>query len=73
MILVEDHGSLVGLLTVKDCLRYTVKQQHAQQAGGVWLDEESVHGLEAILDRVWIWASDIFDRTRLWMSRVIRR
>ena len=50
VILVEDQGKLVGLVTVKDVLRFiaTEKPQH----GPSW-DERG--GLNNLLEEVWNW------------------
>ncbi|KAF9010637.1 Cl-channel protein [Cyathus striatus] len=68
VILVEDHGALAGLVTVKDVLRFiaTEKPNH----GPSW-DERG--GLDGLLEEAWTWASDIIYRAASWCQRVFRR
>jgi chloride channel 3/4/5 len=74
VILVEDRGSLVGLLTVKDCLMFTLMQQRREYRG-TWFDEESVHGLEDSFDNIWLWTMGVVDSLSVvhWMKRIMRR
>jgi len=67
VILVEDHGILVGLVTVKDVLRFiaTEKPDH----GPSW-DERG--GLDGLLEEAWTWASDAVYRTISWSRRLLR-
>ncbi|KAF8160682.1 Cl-channel protein [Crassisporium funariophilum] len=67
-ILVEDHGVLSGLVTVKDVLKFiaTEKPDHRPS----W-DERG--GLDGLLEEVWVWASNILSRTVQWSRRVYRR
>jgi len=67
-ILVEDHGVLSGLVTVKDVLKFiaTEKPDHRPS----W-DERG--GLDGLLEEVWTWASAIISRTVQWSRRVLRR
>lgn len=68
MILVEDHGVLVGLVTVKDVLRFiaTEKPDH----GPSW-DERG--GLDGLLEEAWTWASETVYRMVSWSRRLLRR
>ncbi|KAF5351931.1 hypothetical protein D9756_007664 [Leucocoprinus leucothites] len=68
VILVEDHGLLVGLVTVKDVLRFiaTEKPDH----GPSW-DERG--GLDGLLEEAWTWASTAAYRTASWSRRLLRR
>jgi len=68
VILVEDHGVLVGLVTVKDVLRFiaTEKPDH----GPSW-DERG--GLDGLLEEAWTWTSDTVYRTVAWSRRLLRR
>jgi len=70
VILVEDHGTLVGLLTVKDVLRFT--HLHERKEGrGAWWNDRRIQGHEVggILDDIWIWAGAVLDRVRAFFSR----
>lgn len=69
VILVEDHGTLVGLLTVKDVLRFThLHERHERR--GAWWNHGRIQGheVEGILDDVWIWASSVLGRVRGFFS-----
>jgi len=70
VILVEDHGTLVGLLTVKDVLRFThLHERHERR--GAWWNSGRIQGHEVggILDDMWIWAGSVLDRVRGFFSR----
>ncbi|CAA7261789.1 unnamed protein product [Cyclocybe aegerita] len=66
-ILVEDHGVLSGLVTVKDVLKFiaTEKPDHRPS----W-DERG--GLDGLLEELWTWASDNTSRILHWSRRVFR-
>ncbi|KAF8972994.1 voltage-gated chloride channel [Flammula alnicola] len=67
-ILVEDHGVLSGLVTVKDVLKFiaTEKPDHRPS----W-DERG--GLDGLLEEVWTWAGGNISRIVYWSRRVLRR
>ncbi|KIJ60010.1 hypothetical protein HYDPIDRAFT_99474, partial [Hydnomerulius pinastri MD-312] len=67
VILVEELGSLKGLVTVKDVLRFsaTEKSEGDQQ----WDAGE----FEAVLEVVWNWAAEIVDRSLEWCRHMVRR
>jgi len=67
-ILVEDHGVLSGLVTVKDVLKYiaTEKPDHRPS----W-DERG--GLDGLLEEVWTWGENLASKAVLWGRRVLRR
>lgn len=67
MILVEEHGLLKGLVTVKDVLRFNAVEQPVGDLH--WNTGE----LEAILDVIWNWAVGIADTSINWYRRLIRR
>ncbi|EGO25898.1 hypothetical protein SERLADRAFT_355881 [Serpula lacrymans var. lacrymans S7.9] len=68
VILVEDHGVLAGLVTVKDVLRFTATGN--DDGGATWDDPE---GLDGLLEDVWIGLTDVADSTWTWCRRLIRR
>ncbi|KAF9050065.1 voltage-gated chloride channel [Panaeolus papilionaceus] len=67
-ILVEDHGVLSGLVTVKDVLRFiaTEKPDHRPS----W-DERG--GLDGLLEEAWTWTNDTKSQMLYWMRRTFRR
>ncbi|KAG2355500.1 chloride channel [Suillus spraguei] len=67
VILVEEHGSLKGLVTVKDVLRFNVAEQ---PIGDLHWDAGE---LEATLDYMWTWAAGITETSMEWYRRLIRR
>ena len=70
VILVEDHGTLVGLLTVKDVLKFTHVHERHERRGGWWNDGRfRGHEVEGILDDMWIWAGSVLDQVRGFFSR----
>ncbi|GAA5882900.1 hypothetical protein JCM3774_001381 [Rhodotorula dairenensis] len=53
VILVERFGELVGLVSVKDCLRYTIEHEEGHDNSGARSDE-----LEATIDELRLWWKD---------------
>lgn len=68
MILVEDHGVLVGLVTVKDVLRFTVVEGHHEPRGS-WSPEE----FEGFIEEAWTWVTYLTTTVASWTRRLIRR
>lgn len=67
-ILVEEHGVLSGLVTVKDVLKFIATEKPDHQPS--WDDRG---GLEGLLEEVWTWGSDNVSRVLLWSRRILRR
>ncbi|KAF8058805.1 Cl-channel protein [Lyophyllum atratum] len=67
VILVENHGVLTGLVTVKDVLKFIATKPSHEPS---W-DERG--GLDGLLEEVWTWATDIIHRTVSWSRRILRR
>jgi len=67
-ILVEDHGVLSGLVTVKDVLKYIATERPGHQLS---LDERG--GLDGLLEELWLWTSRKFSTVVLWSRRLLRR
>jgi chloride channel 3/4/5 len=67
VILVEDHGVLSGLVTVKDVLRFIATLPTHEPS---W-DERG--GLDGLLEEAWTWAANIVYRIVSWSRRIIRR
>ncbi|KAB5588747.1 Chloride channel protein [Ceratobasidium theobromae] len=72
VILVEYHGSLAGLITVKDVLKFLVSSERAQHAAGgpVWNGSGE---LDRLLEEVWLWAGNIWQRWLEFARRLFRR
>jgi chloride channel 3/4/5 len=67
-ILVEDHGVLSGLVTVKDVLKFVATEKPDHRPS--WDDRG---GLDGLLEEVWTWGSVNVSRILLWSRRVFRR
>ncbi|KAJ7594451.1 Cl-channel protein [Mycena floridula] len=68
VILVEDHGQLVGLVTVKDVLRFIATEKPDREPS--W-DERG--GLDGLLEEVWTWASGGVHRVLFWSRSLFHR
>ncbi|KAF8893437.1 Cl-channel protein [Infundibulicybe gibba] len=68
VILVENHGSLVGLVTVKDVLRFIATKKLDQ--GLSWDDRG---GLDGLLEEVWTWSAELLFKIVDWSRRVVQR
>ncbi|KAJ8077955.1 glycerol ethanol, ferric requiring protein [Marasmius tenuissimus] len=66
VILVEEHGALVGLVTVKDVLRFIATEKLDQAHGPSW-DERG--GLDGILEEMWTWTSGVVFHITSWIRR----
>lgn len=66
IILVEDHGVLAGLVTVKDVLKFiaTEKLDHRPS----W-DERG--GLDGLLEEMWTWGSRLASNMLEWSQRIV--
>jgi len=67
VIFVENHGVLIGLVTVKDVLRFIATQPAHEPS---WDDRG---GLDGLLEEVWRWATDITYRIMSWSRNLVRR
>jgi len=67
VILVEDHGTLVGLVTIKDVLKYTVTE--TGESRSAWNDPR----FEGFVEETWSWTSFQLSSVVSWCRRVIRR
>lgn len=68
VILVEDHGVLSGLVTVKDVLRFIATEKPEYRPS--W-DERG--GLDGLLEELWTWGTNVFSRILTWGRRIVRR
>ncbi|GLB37818.1 putative chloride channel [Lyophyllum shimeji] len=66
VILVENHGVLTGLVTVKDVLKFIATKPFHEPS---W-DERG--GLDGLLEEVWTWATDVIHRTVSWSRSILR-
>lgn len=67
MILVEDHGALVGLVTVKDVLRYTLTEEGDVRSP--WGE----HQFEGVFEETWTWINTQTSAIISWCRRLLRR
>ncbi|KAF7322000.1 Chloride channel protein [Mycena kentingensis (nom. inval.)] len=68
VILVEDHGVLAGLVTVKDVLRWIAIEKPEREPS--W-DERG--GLDGMLEEVWAWGSGVLEPIVSWSRKLLRR
>ncbi|KAF7315867.1 Chloride channel protein [Mycena indigotica] len=68
VILVEDHGVLAGLVTVKDVLRWIAIEKPEREPS--W-DERG--GLDGMLEEIWSWASGIVQPVMSWSANLLHR
>lgn len=67
VILVEHHGRLVGLVTVKDVLRYIATQRHYSPS---WSERV---GSEGMLQEMLSWINAQFRSVHSWCRRTVFR
>ena len=69
VILVEDFGMLVGLITVKDVLHL---EPHGQLNSPIiaWNNRGALDGA---LEELWTWLADVRSSVNAWYSRISRR
>ena len=67
VILVEDQGVLVGLVTVKDVLRFTLMEH--SRTHSPWTEAE----FEGIIEEVWTWTSNRFFAFVSYCRALLRR
>ncbi|KAF8518751.1 Cl-channel protein [Gautieria morchelliformis] len=68
VILVEELGSLIGLITVKDVLKFIAIERGA--ATPSWNDRR---GLDVLLGEAWMWISQSLERCASWTRSLFRR
>ncbi|GAA5897340.1 chloride channel protein [Sporobolomyces salmoneus] len=59
VILIERFGLLVGLVSVKDCLKYTLAHEHSSSASSGLGDNGGAEELEATLNELRLWVKDV--------------
>ncbi|KAF8236060.1 Cl-channel protein [Tricholoma matsutake] len=67
VILVEDHGVLTGLVTVKDVLRFIATLPSHEPS---WDDRGGLNGL---LEEAWRWVAEIIYKIMSWSRKLVRR
>jgi len=68
-ILVEDHGLLAGLVTVKDVLKFTAMEKPNGDAS--W--GELRGGLDGLLEETYTWTIRVVDTVASWFRGLVRR
>jgi len=69
VILVEDHGLLAGLVTVKDVLKFTAMEKTDGDAS--W--DELRGGLDGLLEEAYTSTMEAVDTVVSWCRRLVRR
>jgi hypothetical protein len=80
-ILIEKHGILIGLLTVKDCLKYTLSHPHTSTSSPFASSSDDTYGgdenqksgamgveLEETLEEIMLWFSEV----KTWVIDTVR-
>jgi chloride channel 3/4/5 len=70
--MVEDHGVLTGLVTVKDVLKF-IALEKPDRHSSFENELERVGGLDGMLDEVWTRSSRVVGRVVGWSRSLIRR
>lgn len=65
----EDHGTLVGLVTVKDVLKFIAVEKPNGEAS--W--DELRGGLDGVLEETYTWTMVVVERVVSWCRRLFRR
>ncbi|KAH9929594.1 Cl-channel protein [Epithele typhae] len=65
VILVENHGELAGLVTVKDVLRFTL----AHDTSSPWGEQR----FDSLVDEAREWTGDLAEDAMSWFRRMLRR
>ncbi|KAG8958228.1 glycerol ethanol, ferric requiring protein [Tulasnella sp. 419] len=76
VILVEQYGSLVGLITVKDVLRFIAsnRQTHTRsRSNSVSVLDTTRGSLDGLLEEAWTWMTEYTDRVQEWARRLVAR
>ncbi|KZP34403.1 Cl-channel protein [Athelia psychrophila] len=72
VILVEDHGKLVGLVTVKDVLKFMAMEQHdGNRSAESW--DELRGGLGDLVEESRTWSGRVAENCVAWCRRLLRR
>lgn len=66
IILVEDHGVLAGLVTVKDVLKFIATEKLGHRPS--W-DERG--GLDGLLEEIWTWVSRQVTKFLQWSQKIV--
>lgn len=67
VILVENHGELVGLVTVKDVLRFTAAERHDLRSP--WSEQR----FDSLVDEAREWTGDLAEDALAWCRRLLGR
>ena len=67
IILVENHGQLSGLVTVKDVLRFTATER--QDLRSPWSEQR----FDSLVDEARTWTGDLAEDAMSWARQLLRR
>ncbi|CAL1706212.1 unnamed protein product [Somion occarium] len=67
VVLIEDHGALVGLVTVKDVLHFTLAEGHEPRSA--WNPKD----FEGFVEEAWTWITNFMTSLTSRARRLIRR
>lgn len=56
VILIEQYGTLVGLITIKDCLKYNLAQEASE---GQQANDNGAEAVEQTLEEIKIWFEEV--------------
>ncbi|KAF9264051.1 hypothetical protein L218DRAFT_998805 [Marasmius fiardii PR-910] len=70
VILVESQGFLVGLVTVKDVLRFIATEKHRSPQTDGW---EERGGLDSVLEEIWVWMEGCWQGLVVWGRGLVGR
>jgi chloride channel 3/4/5 len=73
VILVEQFGTLRGLLTVKDVLRFTTSLESSHDAHDTETWDDYRGSLRDILEGTWVWTSAIIEQFSSFVRRMMGR
>lgn len=73
VILVEKHGTLSGLVTVKDVLRFMATEKAPSGEGSGAYEDDLHGGLDEFLEELYTSGTMMMQRLILWTKERVRR